>query len=71
MFSHLSRLRNAFRRKLPDPSGSDRFFGAVLLFLICLMLVLFARHAVAGETAPLEPWIRAWSACGGANHILW
>jgi len=47
MLSHLSRLRDAFRQKLPDPARSDRFLGMVLIFLMFLMLVLFARHAVA------------------------
>jgi hypothetical protein len=32
----------------PDPGGSERLLGAVLIFLMCLMLVLFARHAIAG-----------------------
>jgi len=54
MFSHLSRLRDAFRQKLPDPARSDRLLGAVLIFLMCLMLVLFARHAIAEEAAPPE-----------------
>ncbi|MFS2176397.1 hypothetical protein ACVITL_001356 [Rhizobium pisi] len=54
MFSHLSRLRDAFRQKLPDPARSDRLLGAVLIFLMCLMLVLFARHAIAEEATPPE-----------------
>jgi hypothetical protein len=51
MLSHLSRLREAFRLKLLDPARSNRLLGAVLIFLMCLMLVLFARHAIAGDAA--------------------
>ena len=53
MLSHLSRVVDTFRQKLPDPARSDRLFGAVLIFLMCLMLVLFARHAIAGEAGVL------------------
>ncbi|MBB3136310.1 hypothetical protein FHS26_004064 [Rhizobium pisi] len=54
MFSHLSRLRDGFRQKLPNPDRSDRLLSAVLIFLMCLMLVLFARHAIAEEATPRE-----------------
>ncbi|KQV15769.1 hypothetical protein ASC97_31090 [Rhizobium sp. Root1203] len=49
MLTHLSRLLGAFRLMRPDPARSDRLLGAVLIFLMCLMLVLFARHAIAGD----------------------
>lgn len=52
MLRHLPRLwRLLGLMRRPDPARSDRLLGTLLIFLMCLMLVLFARHAIARDAA--------------------